>query len=136
MSNFATLSDLEILWRSLREDERAKAEKLLEVVSDSLRGIADSVGKDLDEMIEDNRVLGTIAKSVTVDIVGRALMTSTDSEPLSQFSEAGMGYSVSGTFLNPGGGLFITDKELKRLGLKRQKIGVIDLWGSEDTFEA
>ena len=87
-------------------------------------------------MIEDNKVLGTIAKSVTVDVVGRALMTSTDSEPLSQFSESGMGYTVSGTFLNPGGGLFITDKELKRLGLKRQKIGVIDLWGSEDIFKA
>jgi len=54
-------------------------------------------------------------------------MTSTDKEPMSQFSESALGYTVSGTFLSPGGGLFIKKSELARLGLRRQKIGVIDL---------
>ena len=56
-------------------------------------------------------------------------MTSTNSEPMIQSSESALGYSVSGTFLNPGGGLFIKKSELSRLGLKRQKIGVIELYG-------
>lgn len=47
---------------------------------------------------------------------------------MSQMSESALGYSVSGTFLNPGGGLFIKDSELAALGLRRQKIGVISLW--------
>ena len=60
-------------------------------------------------------------------------MTSTDSEPMTQFSESALGYSASGTFLVPGGGLFIKSSELARLGLKRQKYGVIDLWQSDCT---
>jgi hypothetical protein len=48
---------------------------------------------------------------------------------MAQMSQSALGYSVSGTYLVPGGGLFIKKSELARLGLKRQKTGVIDLWG-------
>ena len=48
---------------------------------------------------------------------------------MTQFSESALGYSVSGSFLVPGGGLFIKDNELTRLGLKRQRFGVIDFYG-------
>lgn len=66
-----------------------------------------------------------------MDVLARTLMTSTDSEPMTQMSQSAMGYSVSGTFLVPGGGLFIKKSELARLGLKRQKYGVIDLYGDD-----
>ena len=56
-------------------------------------------------------------------------MTSTDQEPMTQYAESALGYSVSGSFLVPGGGLFIKDSELKRLGFKKQRYGVIDLYG-------
>ena len=56
-------------------------------------------------------------------------MTSTRQEPMTQFSESALGYSVSGSFLVPGGGLFIKDNELKRLGFKRHRFGVIDFYG-------
>ena len=68
-------------------------------------------------------------KSVTVDVVARTLMTSTDSEPLSQESQSALGYNWSGTYLVPGGGIFIKKSELARLGLKRQRRGVIELYG-------
>jgi hypothetical protein len=58
-------------------------------------------------------------------------MTSTNSEPLSQFSQSGMGYSVSGTYLVPGGGLYIKKSELASLGLKRQRMGVLDIYGTQ-----
>ena len=107
MDNFATTDDLEKLWRELKPDEIERANELLTVVSNSLRYEAEKVGKDLDQMINDNECLKSVATSVTVDVVARTLMTSTDSEPMTQRSESALGYSVSGTFLVPGGGLFI-----------------------------
>ena len=88
------------------------------------------MGKDLDEMFEADTELVSVAKSVTVDVVARTLMTSTDSEPMSQVSESALGYTYTGTYLVPGGGLFIKKSELARLGLRRQQYGVIDFYGN------
>ena len=54
-------------------------------------------------------------------------MTPTDKEPMTQMSESALGYSVSGTYLVPGGGLFIKQSELSRLGLKRQRFGTVSM---------
>lgn len=131
MDSFATVEDIELLWRELNSDEAQKAENLLPVVSDSLRYEAQKVGKNLDDMLMEDEVLKNVAKSVTVDVVARALMTSTNSEPMEQMSQSALGYSVSGTFLVPGGGLFIKKSELARLGLRRQKCGVVNLYGND-----
>lgn len=128
---FATVDDMTLLWRTMTLAEKERAEALLEIVSDSLRVEASKVGKDLDSMIENNKAYASVVKSVTVDVVARTLMTSTNSEPMSQMSQSALGYTVSGTYLVPGGGLFIKKSELARLGLKRQRIGVIDLYGVE-----
>ena len=42
---------------------------------------------------------------------------------------ATLGYSWSGTYLGPGGGLFIKKSELSRLGLRRQRLRTIELYG-------
>lgn len=124
---FATIQDIIELWRSLTPEEASRAAALLPVVEDSLRQEAYNVGKDLDEMISEGKLKSNVVKSVVVDVVGRALMTPTNETPMTQTSESALGYSVSGTYLVPGGGLFIKKSELARLGLRRQKIGVIDL---------
>ena len=123
---FATIDDLESLWRPLKPDETTRAESLLVVVSDSLREEANKVGVDLDAMIADRPTYATVVKSVTVDVVARTLMTSTNQEPMTQYSQGALGYTVSGSYLVPGGGLFIKNAELSRLGLKRQRYGVIE----------
>lgn len=128
---FANLNDIEELWRSLTEEERKRAEKLLPIVSDCLRAEADKTGRNLDKMIAEKPYLSNVAKSVTVDVVARTLMTSTNSEPMSQESQSALGYSWSGTYLVPGGGLFIKKSELARLGLRRQRYGVIELYGKD-----
>lgn len=128
MSNFASTTDLERLWRSLKPAEVERAEALLEIVSDSLRFEGEKVGKDLDQQAAESPVFANVLKSVTVDVVARTLMTSTDQEPMTQMTESALGYSYSGSFLVPGGGLFIKESELKRLGLKRQRYGVIDFY--------
>ena len=130
MTTFATVEDLETLWRSLKFDERKRAEALLKIVSDSLREEAKKVSKDLDKMVLDSPSYQSVVKSVTVDVVARTLMTSTDQEPMTQMTESAMGYSFSGSYLVPGGGLFIKESELKRLGFKKQRYGVIDLYGT------
>lgn len=131
MGAFATVADVETLWRALSDDERARCEALLSVVSDSLRQEARNLGKDLDGMLASGEVLEAVLVSVVVDVVARTLMTATNKEPMTQFSESALGYSASGTYLVPGGGLFIKKSELSRLGLRRQKFGVIDLWQEE-----
>lgn len=131
VTTFATVEDLQSLWRTLKFDEHDRAEALLDVVSNSLRHEAQKVGKDLDALISDNPVFASVVKSVTVDVVARTLMTSTDQEPMTQFNESALGYSVSGSFLVPGGGLFIKDSELKRLGLKKQRFGARDIYGTD-----
>ena len=130
MTTFATVEDLETLWRSLKFDERKRAEALLKIVLDSLREEAKKVSKDLDKMVLDSPSYQSVVKSVTVDVVARTLMTSTDQEPMTQMAESAMGYSFSGSYLVPGGGLFIKESELKRLGFKKQRYGVIDLYGT------
>lgn len=127
MSNYATLADVQTLWRPLSTAEASRAEALIPIICDSLRVEAEKVGKDLDQMVADSTALASVAKSVTVDVVARTLMTSTDQEPATQFSQSALGYSVSGTFLVPGGGLFIKKTELARLGLRKQQRRVIDL---------
>jgi len=131
MDDFATVEDLQLMWRKLKPDEIERATKLLKVVSDSLREQAIDVGKDLDKMVEERPSYSTVVQSVTVDVVARTLMTSTEQEPMSQASESAMGYSWSGSFLVPGGGLFIKNSELTRLGLRRQRYGVIEPYDTD-----
>lgn len=131
MANYATVQDVQDLFRMLTAAEQTRAEALIPVICSSLRAEAARVGKNLDTMVEEDPDLALVAKSVTVDVLARALMTSTDQEPMSQVTQAALGYSMSGTFLVPGGGLFIKKSELARLGLRRQRIGVIDWYGTD-----
>ncbi len=130
-NNYATIDDIVALFRPLTQDETERANALLPVVSSRLRYEARKVGKNLDLMVQVDPDLAEVAKSVTVDVVSRSLMTPTASDgfgPMTQVAQAAGGYSISGTFLNPGGGLFIKDAEIKALGLKRQKYGVIEVY--------
>lgn len=130
MASFATLDDLQKMWRNLQPAERERAEALLDTVSDMLREEAYQYDKDLDNMILERESFRNVVKSVTVDVVSRALMTSTTQEPMTQFAQSAMGYSVSGSYLVPGGGIFIKESEKKRLKLTTQRFGVIEPYGN------
>jgi hypothetical protein len=128
--DYATVNDIITLKRPLTADETTRATSLIPIVCDSLRFEAEKVGVDLDAAVTADSNLASVAKSVTVDVVMRELNTSTSSEPMSQMSESALGYSVSGTYLVAGGGLFIKKSELARLGLKIQRYGVIDFYAN------
>ena len=129
MEDFATTQDIIDLWRELTPEEMSRAIALIPVVSNSLRVEADKVGKDIDAMFLASEVYRDVVMAVTVDIVARTLMTSTSGEPSIQSTQSALGYSQTATFLVPGGGLFIKNSELSRLGLRRQRYGSIDIFG-------
>ncbi len=130
MEAYATIDDVETLFRSLSTTEQAKAIALLPIVSNELRYRANLVDRDLDEMIAERPALADVAKEVTVSIVSRILRQNTVTEPMTQESQAGLGYSWSGTYAVAGGGIgnAILRADLARLGLKRARYGVIDFW--------
>lgn len=130
MTNYVSMDDVISLWRPLKRDEINRVDYLIPVVEDNLRLEARKAGKDLDILAQDE-TYRYVLKSVIVDVVARTLMTSTDSEPMTQFSESALGYSYSGNFLVPGGGLFIKKSELNKLGLRKQKIGVREIYGQD-----
>ncbi len=131
METFATVEDVNDLWRPLKPDEVERTKKLLPIISDTLRYEAVKVGKDLDKMAEEIPGYVNVIKSVTIDIATRLLLTSTNAEPMTQVTQSALGYSVSGTYLVPGGGMFIKNSELARLGLQRQRYGGIELYGDD-----
>ena len=128
--SYATITDVITLWRPLTSDEQIRTEALLPIISDELRVRAQAVGRDLDAMIEANPLLANVAKEVVVSAVSRVIRQNTTGDAMSQESQAGLGYSWSGTYAIPGGGIgnAIFPSVLKRLGLKRQRIGVIDFY--------
>ena len=139
MAANATKQDLIDLFRPLSPEEQERAQPLLDTVSDILRNYAHKVGKDLDQMIEadDSGALAATAKAVVVNIVARTLNTPVagDMASLSQYSQSGLGYTVSGTFVAGGRTIFIMKSELADLGLRRQKFGVINFeCGGEKCF--
>jgi len=134
MSDYATLNDVvAISGTSYTSAEQERVCALIPLVCSALRLEATKVGKDLDYLAEDEDYSNTL-KLVTCDIVIRAMRQSQTGEPLSQESQSANGYSWSGTYAIPGGGIAgaIMKNDLKRLGLRRQKYGVIDFYYAED----
>lgn len=127
---FATVNDIQNLWRPLTAEEQSRAEYLLPLVSDELRVIARGVDVDLDAKAATDEAYASVLKIVTVDVTVRVLRQSTEGDAMTQEAQSGLGYSWSGSYAVPGGGIAnsILNNDLKKLGLKRQKIGVMYTW--------
>lgn len=133
--SYITLAEfLEISGGTYTTAEQSRIEALIPMVSAALRSEAVKVGKDLDAMIADDEDFESVVQLVCVDVIVRAMSLNTDSEPMSQESQSALGYSWSGTYAVPGGGIAncIMRNDLKRLGLKRQRFGVIEWYGDDN----
>ena len=131
MNAFCTLDELETLTgKTYTATEEERIEVLLPMVSNALRVEAIRYGKNLDTMISDDTsgAYGDLVKLVTVDIVARVMRQTYDGDPMSQESQSALGYTWSGTYAIPGGGIAaaIMRNDLKRLGIRCQKYGVMD----------
>lgn len=131
MSNaFATVEDIQTLWRPLTSEEQSRAEALLPLVSNEIRVAGKGVGKDVDQMIAEDSAYESVVKVVTVDVVTRILRQSTEGDAMTQESQSALGYSWSGTYAVAGGGIAnsLLNNDLKKLGLLRQKMGAMFIW--------
>jgi len=131
MTAFATLEDvLELSGKAYTAAEQERISALLPLLSDALRVEAYKVGKSIDEMIAEDEtgVYASVVKLVIVDAVNRVMRQTLNGEPMSQESQSAGGFSWSGTYAIPGGGMAnaLMRNDLKRLGLRRQTISGID----------
>lgn len=132
MSDFATLEDvLSIEGVTYTTEQQERVETLLPLVSDLIRKAGGDVGMDIDALVAENENgYASVVKLVTCDVVARVMRQSTTGEPMSQEAQSALGYSWSGTYAIPGGGVTMSlmRNELKTLGIKRQRYGVMDIW--------
>ena len=127
---FATVEDIQTLWRPLTSEEQSRAEALLPLVSDEIRVLGKDPGKDIDEAVNADPTYGSVVKIVTVDVVTRILRQNTQGDAMTQESQSALGYTWSGTFAVAGGGIAnsILNNDLKKLGLLKQQMGSEFIW--------
>ena len=127
MENFATVEDVMNLYGPLNADQIAKVEQLLSYTSSYFRTLAKEYGRDLNQEVIDDEDMKNNAKLSTCNVVIRELDKGNSS--LSQETQSALGYTWSGTYVNTGGDISILNKDLKLLGLNRQRIGMVDIYG-------
>lgn len=131
MSEFATLQDvLTLTGTDYTTQQQERISALIPVVSDLIERKGREVGKNVHKEMAMDSAYASVVKLVTVDVVARVMRQSTDGEPLSQESQSALGYSWSGTYAIPGGGIAMSlmNNEMKLLGFKQQKLRSVRLW--------
>lgn len=125
--DFATIEDIIAFKGALSAEEQSKALQIIKYVSAYFRTLAKEQGRDLNKEVSEDEDIAMNAKLATVNVVIREL--DKGNSALSQESQSALGYSWSGSYVNTGGGLSILNKDLKLLGLNRQKVGMVDVYG-------
>ena len=133
MSDYATVQDIIDRYRLLSQDEQTKAAILIADACNHIRFEASRENKDYDALVAADSDRASVAKQVTVDVVYRFMRQSIDGDAMTQESQAANGYSWSGTYSIPGGGITnaFLRKDWAALGLHTQKYGVIDFYGQD-----
>lgn len=132
MTDFATINDITDLKRKLSADEQTRASKLIPLVCNIIRAEGKAVNKDVDALCISNPEYAYIVKSIVIGVVLRELDTPAGQLPVTQQTESAGGLSLSYSIPNASEAIRLWPSDLKALGFKRQRIKMIDLWGSDD----
>lgn len=129
---FATVSELEAIWRDLDTTESNRADVLLLQASNYLRQVATNAGKDLDDLAlsDPTKVLEANIKMVVLNAVQRAMSTPTEvPADASQWSQSATPYSESMSFsgAESTSTIYFKKRELDLLGIgvKSKKISIL-----------
>ena len=131
MSSFATLEQVIALsGATYTNAEQERITALLPFVSDLIRNEGKKAGVDVDAKVAEDASYASVVTLVTVDVIVRVMRQSTTGEPMSQESQSALGYSWSGSYAVPGGGISLSlmNNELKRLGFRTQTVQGVKLW--------
>lgn len=118
---YADVSDLEVRWRTLTDDEQARAEALLDDASAMLDAYM-----TVDET-DENQL--NLLKIVVCNMVERAMSTGGDMYGVAQQSMTAVGFSQQLSYANPTGDLYITKAEKRMLGISGTGKGRTIMYG-------
>ncbi|KFI50017.1 Gp19/Gp15/Gp42 family protein [Bifidobacterium biavatii] len=103
---FATTEDLEARWHALTEEERVRAEALLDDASDLIRSTCPRWEQASDATL----------KRITCMVVKRAMQAGPDLDGVTQATQTAGSYSESRSYSNPAGDLYLKADEKEALG--------------------
>jgi len=121
LQSLVTVEELEAFWRPLTDTEKTRAETLLLVASNRLRGMAEKIGVNLDDKVNASEIYKSNVQYVIMEAVKRAILTPTDQAPVNSQQMTAGPYSENIVFTNPSGDLWFKNAELAE----------IDLYGSQ-----
>ena len=121
---YATVDDLEAIWRALSETERERAAALLDYAAAILDAALARCG-----LTSDGREKGL--RYVSCQMVRRAMASGTDAGDYASLSRTAGSFNEQVTFANPSGDMYLTSNERRLLGvqLKRGRAGFVDICG-------
>lgn len=130
MDIYASIEDYEKVYNIvLNNDQQKRLLILIELASSLLREEASKRKINLSAVINSSDDKANIAKMVVLACVHRVMAKDDEQDmPLEQFSQSALGYTFSGTYVNPGDDLYYLKNELKRMGIIKQRYGAMEIY--------
>lgn len=130
MDIYASVEDYEKVYNTALNNEQHKRLLLLiELASSLLREEANKRNMNLSAVISSSDDKANVAKMVVLACVHRVMSKDDEQDmPLEQFSQSALGYTFSGTYVNPGDDLYYLRNELKRMGIIKQRYGAMEIY--------
>lgn len=117
LQSLVTVPELEAFWRPLTEPEKTRAQSLLLMASNRLRGMAERIGINLDDKVNASEIYKSNVQYVIMEAVKRAISTPIDQAPVNSEQITAGPYSQNLTFTNPSGDLWFKKSDLAEIGL-------------------
>lgn len=130
MDIYASVEDYEKVYNTaLNNEQHKRLLMLIELASSLLREEANKRNMNLGAIISSSDDKANVAKMVVLACVHRVMSKDDDQDmPLEQFSQSALGYTFSGTYVNPGDDLYYLRNELKRMGIIKQRYGAMEIY--------
>lgn len=130
MDSYASVEDYEKVYNTaLNNDQHKRLLMLIELASSLLREEANKRNMNLSAIISSSDDKANVAKMVVLACVHRVMSKDDNQDmPLEQFSQSALGYTFSGTYVNPGDDLYYLRNELKRMGIIKQRYGAMEIY--------
>lgn len=130
MDIYASVEDYEKVYNTaLNSEQHKRLLMLIELASSLLREEANKRNMNLSAVISSSDDKANVAKMVVLACVHRVMSKDDDQDmPLEQFSQSALGYTFSGTYVNPGDDLYYLRNELKRVGIIKQRYGAMEIY--------
>lgn len=130
MDIYASIENYEKVYNIILNNEQQKRLLvLIELASSLLREEANKRKINLSTVINSSDDKANVAKMVVLACVHRVMSKDDEQDmPLEQFSQSALGYTFSGTYVNPGDDLYYLKNELKRMGIIKQRYGAMEIY--------